>query len=358
MKTSLLGFLELMIFAGMLSACAGDFRPSANAMADGDDAWRSSAPQVQVITTTTSTTTSTTVVTIPPKVTTNGPDDVEIDGDAGHEAEPGAGNSSPPDEEEETSEKTVEVDQRHLLRGMSAGDFQYQGTIRPTVYYKPLYTLNEESCEEKDLVNLRGKEKEVLLQLCPRMKSECLLQGSCLIRTDDRLRSFNYFRMQDKMPLFAEIDTEVCPYGLGLSNICLDPFYTVAADKSLMKKGDVIFVPAIVGMDLPNGQRHNGYLVVRDSGGAIKGKGRFDFFSGYIHWRNRENPFTQAGLISKSTNKDWFIVSGESAELIRKRRNFPRLPRAEKEAAPVNTTTTTSTTTSTTTTTVPASASN
>ena len=114
----------------------------------------------------------------------------------------------------------VEVNAKYLLRGMDVNDFEYEGRIKPTVYYKPMYDLDkDESCSDEDRVNLRGADKEVLLQLCPKMKSECLMQGSCLFKLDEGLHSYNYVRSQDTMSLFSEVDTSVCPYGYGLSNI-------------------------------------------------------------------------------------------------------------------------------------------
>ena len=60
--------------------------------------------------------------------------------------------------------------------------------------------------------------------------------------------------------------------------MCLDPYYSVAADLDIYKLGTVVYVPSFVGVLLPSGVNHDGYFVVRDSGSSIKGYGRFDFF--------------------------------------------------------------------------------
>jgi 3D (Asp-Asp-Asp) domain-containing protein len=154
-----------------------------------------------------------------------------------------------------------------------------------------------------------------------------LLEGSCRILQNGVERSFNYVSGSKKEPIFIELGEDDCFFGIGVRGICLDPFYTVAADLRYHKPGEVIYVPALVGRKLPNGESHNGFLVVRDTGGAIRGPHRFDFFSGSLSWQDPANTFSQIHLNSSSTRVVYYRVLGEVAREVLQKRGFPRLPR-------------------------------
>lgn len=68
-------------------------------------------------------------------------------------------------------------------------------------------------------------------------------------------------------------------YGMGSKANALKPFVTVAADPKVLPFGSVIYIPDAVGLELPNGDIHDGYFEVGDVGGAIKGN-HLDFFTG------------------------------------------------------------------------------
>ncbi|MCB0377461.1 MAG: hypothetical protein KDD33_03125 [Bdellovibrionales bacterium] len=62
---------------------------------------------------------------------------------------------------------------------------------------------------------------------------------------------------------------------------CLDPCKTIAADQSIYPKGTLVFIPGMAGKICPqSGKPVDGCFVVGDIGHAIKGKGRFDLFTG------------------------------------------------------------------------------
>lgn len=218
-----------------------------------------------------------------------------------------------------------------LLPGMIESDFEKKGDAIPTVYYKARYELAKQTCEPSQKLPILNPEDEVLVELCPRAHADCTLQGSCMIVDEDGLStSINYVRNLNKIPRFVEIDSQRCPFGLGVQNMCLDPFYTVAADLDFFRAGDVLFVPALVGLDLPRGVKHHGFLVVRDRGGGIKGDHRFDFFSGFFHYTDARNPFSQVGLQDQKNRFPYYKVNGKSAELILKKRGFPELPSVKR----------------------------
>ena len=80
-----------------------------------------------------------------------------------------------------------------------------------------------------------------------------------------------------------------------------------------------------MGLILPDGTVHDGHFVIRDEGGAIKGYGRFDFFTGYSLSRS-DNPLARLGFGDKQTNVSYSVVDGEEAGEVLKMRNFPLLP--------------------------------
>lgn len=219
----------------------------------------------------------------------------------------------------------------HLLPGMQASDFEKRGNAIPTVYYNARYELAKQTCEGSKKLQILDPNDQVLVELCPRAHADCLLQGSCLIVDEDGLSiSINYVRNVNKIPRFVEVESERCPFGLGVQNLCLDPFFTVAADLNFFNPGEVLYIPALVGVVLPNGRRHQGYFVVRDRGGGIKGEHRFDFFSGFFHFADPRNPFTKVGLQDQTNHFPYYRVKGASAEAFLKKRDYPELPRSNK----------------------------
>ena len=54
---------------------------------------------------------------------------------------------------------------------------------------------------------------------------------------------------------------------------------TAATDRSVAPRRSVIFIPETVGLEMPNGERHDGLWYVSDTGPAIRGH-RIDLFTG------------------------------------------------------------------------------
>ena len=108
--------------------------------------------------------------------------------------------------------------------------------------------------------------------------------------------------------------------------MCVDPFYSVAADLKIYNLGDVIYLPAVRGVVLPNGEIHDGYFIVRDAGGGSEGEGRFDFFTGLYTSSTLNNPFTKLKLNGLQTFPEYVLIEGAQADQMRQQRNFPLLP--------------------------------
>ena len=90
---------------------------------------------------------------------------------------------------------------------------------------------------------------------------------------------------------------EKCIFGEGVEmNLCLIPYHTIAADLESHELGSVVFIPKAKGLMLPDGRIHNGLFLVRDTGGAFRGRGfnRIDLFVG--NQNDENNVFIKAGM--------------------------------------------------------------
>ncbi|GIL16770.1 MAG: hypothetical protein BroJett040_05210 [Oligoflexia bacterium] len=219
------------------------------------------------------------------------------------------------------------------LMGLSTatiGEMNYdvveQGKVTPTIYY--IETINEDinSCDESEKRDLHGAQGVVLLKVCKKTLKICGLQGSCTVITNGETYRLNILDQVMGQDRFFVIPENGCVFGYGVNSICLDPYHTVAADLRLYKPGDVIFMPDLVGLKLPDGQVHSGFLVVRDEGRGIVGSGRFDFFSGEMRWTDPNNPFVKMKLDDERTRLNYYKIKGDLAQAIIQARAFPLIP--------------------------------
>lgn len=117
-----------------------------------------------------------------------------------------------------------------------------------------------------------------------------------------------------------------CRYGLGVRNLCLLPFHTLAADNKVHKAGDIIYIPFVKNakIELPDGTIHSGLFQVRDTGGAFQGVGskRVDMF---VHTQNDSNNVFVNKKIHKPNQFTAFKLIDESKDQAVKylREKFP-----------------------------------
>lgn len=200
-----------------------------------------------------------------------------------------------------------------------------QVTLRPTIYYLPTNEVEPfKSCTSTDIKSFRAPGGRDLvpgkseINVCSKFYFAVQMEGSGLVRTrDGRELLINYVDTEGGVPRFKVVDRSECAYGLGKNNLCLQPFVSIAADRNRYNVGDVIYVPAVAKakIRLPDGDIHRGFFIVTDTGGAINGVGRFDFFTGPITERATENPFRKLGLGSKSSGMTYQLVNrGSSLE--------------------------------------------
>ncbi|MBX3018790.1 MAG: hypothetical protein KF767_12940 [Bdellovibrionaceae bacterium] len=198
------------------------------------------------------------------------------------------------------------------------------GMTVPTIYFLPIINTETEQCDEPKL-DLLLTSGAVAANLCARSLSFCSEQGTCILKADGEWRTYNVIRRVQGVDRFQDV-RGACRFGFGVRSICLDPFYSVAADLSLYAPGDVLYIPALRDVLLPNGELHDGYVIVRDQGRGVKGSGRFDFFTGGMGWKDKKNPFVKLRFNAKGTGLPFHRVVGQVADLVRMKRAFPVLP--------------------------------
>jgi len=213
-------------------------------------------------------------------------------------------------------------------------------TVKPaigigSVYYLPFYK-ERSACEKDEMALMKDPEGNVLARMCKREIENCAMQGSCYYASKKGTQLFSYNRTvkvlnpktkKEVTQYRFKINTLLtrCPSGMGPRNTCLDPYRSIAADLKFHKRGDVVYIPKMCGLKLPNGETHDGYFVVRDIGNRILGAGRFDFFIGFDNFEN--HLFTRMNLADvKQSRFEYFRVPETVAAKVRNARAFPIVP--------------------------------
>jgi 3D (Asp-Asp-Asp) domain-containing protein len=204
-------------------------------------------------------------------------------------------------------------------------EFSQIAELKPTMYYVPQedaikcegrYRSVEYTGAEKS--NVLDPEGRVLATVCTRFLKTLDMEGTGILKDRGAGKVTVNFA--------ARVDGEIryravkrCIYGEGIRpDLCLLPYHTIAADNKVHKINEIIYIPRAEGIVLPDGTLHEGYFIVRDTGGAFDGIGaqRIDLFTGLEPDIN--NVFSRAGF-NHNTPMEAFKVNGESAEIIRER---------------------------------------
>ena len=200
--------------------------------------------------------------------------------------------------------------------------------LSPTIYYTPILNLDiDYKCSANEPTRtVRDTSKKEIANLCPKDILNCKMQGTCIFISNKKRYTLKYAKQDQREPLFNLVSDPLCPYGRGSSNYCVDPFFSVAADLRFHKIGDVIYLPKLVGLYLPTGEVHDGFLIVRDKGSMVIGEDRFDFFTGFFLTAS-ENPFMKMGLGDKKSNFYYSkVLNPALAQKIHKKRAYPGIP--------------------------------
>jgi len=189
--------------------------------------------------------------------------------------------------------------------------------IKPTFYYladqKNFPCMKNRGERKVTVVTNEGAQRE--FRISQNFYSEIRMQGSGVVYDSHGERFIIGLNGTDKKknrPQFKEQGK--CKYSYGASGKCLVPYHTIAADLSAYKVGDLLFVPSIRDITLPNGGKHSGYLSVQDTGGAFRNKGlkRIDLFIGTDGYR--DNTFINESLINSNGIEDAFLVLDENTK--------------------------------------------
>lgn len=208
------------------------------------------------------------------------------------------------------------LDERDVLR---------IANVLPTMYYTPREsevacagTYRRRKYSGKEKVKLLTREGKAIATVCGRFSAVLLMEGSGVLR--DRGQgpiAINYGGKVRGTHRYHRLGR--CQLGEGIrKDLCLLPYHTIAADNRIHLINEIVYVPAARGIALPDGSIHDGFFIVRDTGGAFQGIGaqRVDLFTGTDPDFN--NAFQRAGFHHKNP-LEAYKVSGDSAEFIREK---------------------------------------
>lgn len=197
--------------------------------------------------------------------------------------------------------------------------------LLPTMYY----TAQEDktSCQGKyggtlydgsERSNIISVQEKLIATVCTRFYRVLLMEGSAILKDRGQGKiSVNYGGVINGERRYHLLDR--CIFGEGVrKNLCLLPYHTLATDNKVHKIGDIIYIPKVVGLRLPDGSLHEGFFIVRDTGSAFNGIGaqRVDMFTGLDP--DYANAFQAAGFHHKKEVQA-FKIKGESADLIKEK---------------------------------------
>ncbi len=206
---------------------------------------------------------------------------------------------------------------------VNPADVKRISDLLPTMYY--IADEAKANCKGKyGAVTYTGTERSKvrtmdgrdIATVCTRFYKILMMEGSAILNDRGQGRiSVNYSGIVGDEKRFHIVDR--CIYGEGVRrDLCLLPYHTLATDNKVHLIGEIIFVPKAVGLTLPDGSRHEGYFIVRDTGKAFQGIGaqRVDMFTGLDP--DYSNILQRAGFHHKNP-MEAYKVSGPSAGVIK-----------------------------------------
>lgn len=136
--------------------------------------------------------------------------------------------------------------------------------------------------DDRRAVPVYDRQGRVLANACESFASCLCMEGTG--RTWDG-RLLNWDARVRGRACFTEVDTNLYPWGVGVQGYALVPYRSLAVDPRFVPLGHVVEIPALQGLPLPDGSRHDGCFVAVDGGGAIDGH-HIDLFLPSIEaWR-------------------------------------------------------------------------
>jgi 3D (Asp-Asp-Asp) domain-containing protein len=142
-----------------------------------------------------------------------------------------------------------------------------------------------EPAPDPELVAIyEGKSCAPIADVSREFAAQLSLQGTGKLR-DGRVLNWWGPCSCERSPCFQVVKNQ---WGTAGNGRTLQPFRTVAVDRSLIKLGSLLYVPALEGRTMPGRQPwggfvHDGCVVADDTGGGIRGQ-QIDLFVGRKAW--------------------------------------------------------------------------
>ncbi len=165
--------------------------------------------------------------------------------------------------------------------------YQAKGEFVPTEYR----IVNEaEWPVGEDTVPLLTRDGRLIARVPPAFKQRLDVEGSA------RLRDGRVVNLHEKAEgEWRYVVAHEAPFGLGAPGYKLVPYRTAAVDPKRITLGSVLYVPALVGVRLPSGEVHDGFVFAHDVGPEGAGS-RIGLFVGLED--NLDNALTRSGRLT------------------------------------------------------------
>jgi 3D (Asp-Asp-Asp) domain-containing protein len=182
------------------------------------------------------------------------------------------------------------------------------GTFVPT-FYRILDETNWPTGERSE--ELFTREGQLIARVPTVFRHQLDIEGSARLR-DGRIVNIDE-RVGGRMRYLI---VRGAPFGVGAPGYRLVPYRTVAVDPRRIKLGTVLYIPSLVGIQLPTGEVHDGFGFAHDTGRGIIGS-RIDIFVGFEG--DRDNTLTRSGRVASQERIPVYAVDGATARVVKAR---------------------------------------
>jgi 3D (Asp-Asp-Asp) domain-containing protein len=157
------------------------------------------------------------------------------------------------------------------------------GRFRITFYY----LVDEADYKPSTRWAIRDMRGNVIARTSFNFRRHLLMEGS------GRLRDGRVVTYQRHLHGEARFRVTKHEYGAGIGTCPLVPYRTIAVDPKLIPFGTRVFIPQFVGIELPDGTKHDGFFMAHDRSHYVRG-GHIDLFM--KHGKKSVRPFTSRGF--------------------------------------------------------------
>ncbi|MBI3638033.1 MAG: hypothetical protein HY216_17695 [Candidatus Rokubacteria bacterium] len=123
---------------------------------------------------------------------------------------------------------------------------------------------------EQPTETLRTRDGQVIARVGPRFRHELDAQGSARLRDGRIVNTEEHAGGQSRYLVVRN-----APFGIGAPGYKLMPYRTIAVDGKRIRVGTVLYVPALAGVKLSDGEIHDGFCFAHDTHDTDGGIGLF-----------------------------------------------------------------------------------